>query len=127
MVICLISVKKMMLLYCFMLFIFPPQSNCKDLIEVTVASFGGIVPIFSSASLTFAAPTYELAVEELNRKYGTIFNFTYAFSNTRACLSVVNKPDDVLSKWFYQQQSQDPERIIHFVTTGWEPGDIFTN
>jgi hypothetical protein len=113
----------MILLYCLIFFIFPPQTNCKDLIDVTVASFGGVKPFFGVATLTFSAPTFELAVEELNRKYGTIFNFTYVFSQSRVCLSMVNTPDDILAKWFYQQQSQAPERIIHFVTTGSEAGN----
>jgi hypothetical protein len=88
-------------------------------VEVMVLAFGTAAP-FGVPSISITGPAYEVAVEELGRKYNGTFNFTYSFSRAHSCLSVIETDDDILSKWYYRYKPSGG--IIVFVNPGIELG-----
>ena len=88
-------------------------------VEVMIVAFGSSAP-YGVASMAITGPTFEVAVEELGRKYNNSFNFSYTFPGAHSCLSVIKTEDDDLSKWYYRFQA--PGRTVIFISPGTENG-----
>ena len=94
-------------------------------VEVDIVFFGypgadshTFAPGHSQYSIS--GPSYELAVEELQRRYNDTFQFNFIHSSAHTCLNVVQEPNDVLAAFYYRQWRAD--KVMGFVNPGWEPG-----
>ena len=99
----------------FVLILWPPVSYQH---EVLILAFGAAAPGLGSMYRSIAV--WEMAVEELGRKYSNSLNVCFVFVPARNCLPAVEKNNDILAKWYYQLEK--PDRTIVMVNTGAEFG-----
>ena len=87
--------------------------------EVLVVAFGGTGE-FSLATLSRSTPIYELAVNDLARKYNGSLRFSYTLVPGRNCLRAAQREEEVLAKWYYKLRR--PNRVLVFISPGSEQG-----
>ena len=92
-------------------------------LELTIVAYGSAAPM-GLASLSSSTPAWELAVEDLHRKYPGSLNFSYILVPAKNCLAAAEKDGDVLAKWYYALRR--PGRILVFFSTGVEIGKNWT-
>ena len=92
-------------------------------LELMIVAYGSAAPM-GLASLSSSTPAWELAVEDLHRKYPGSLNFSYILVPAKNCLAAAEKDGDVLAKWYYALRR--PGRILVFLNTGLEFGKSWT-
>ncbi|OQV17936.1 hypothetical protein BV898_08063 [Hypsibius exemplaris] len=96
-------------------------NTSRPAVEVEIVAFGAVTGTRSRTSLAVLGPTYSLAVEDLQRKYNKSLHFTYSESGARTCLTVVDKPSELLADYYYRRKKQG--KVFVFVYGGGEmPG-----
>lgn len=99
-------------------------------VEVDIAFFGypgtELHTFQGHSQYSVSGPSYEVAVEHLQRRYNATFHFNYLNSGAHTCLNVVQEPGDVLADFYYRRRvSGGPSRVVGFVNPGWEPGTSY--
>ena len=87
--------------------------------EVMVVAFGPTGPM-ALATLSRNTPVYELAVNDLARKYNGSLRFSYTLVPGKNCLQTAQREEDILAKGYYELRR--PNRVLVFISPGFEPG-----
>jgi hypothetical protein len=90
-------------------------------IEVIVMAYGPRITK-GWGNLAVNAPAYQMAVEELSKRYSntTTIKFTYVYTTIRSCLAVTDNGDEYMASWYYRYQR--PGRIFLFISPASEVG-----
>ena len=89
--------------------------------EVMVVAFGWTGPM-ALTTLSRSTPIYELAVNDLARRYNGSLRFSYTLVPGRICLRAAQREEDVLAKGYYELRR--PNRVLVFISPGFEPGNV---
>ena len=101
----------------------PPQTS-QAVISVEIACPGFVDPSGGNGALAYHAPAYEAAIDDSNRLYIGIFNFSLVLitgdrSKILVTADMEDNASDLIAKWYYAKD-RDRDSVVAIIA----PGDV---